>query len=307
MTKEIILTGGSGLLGTQLTKTLIDSNYQVTVVTRNLNAAKKKNPFASRYILWDYKNSEGLIKELEGKHAVIHLAGANLYGKRWTKSYKKILYNSRIETTKNLVSAMQKLNEKPDVFICASGINYYGDSGDKILTEDFNNGHDFLAKLTSDWENEASKAEPLGMRWISIRNGIVLSKEGGALKVMLPLFKSYIGGALGNGRQWFPWIHIEDTVNIFKFAIENGNIKGPVNAVSPNPVRMNEFVKTLGKVLSRPSVFKVPNMALRIVLGEFGKYITASLRATPQKLLDSGFKFQNPELQTALENLIKKN
>jgi len=124
---------------------------------------------------------------------------------------------------------------------------------------------------------------------------------------MLPIFKSFVGGALGNGRQWFPWIHIEDTVSIFKFAIENENIKGPVNAVSPNPVRMNEFAKTLGKVLNRPSVFKVPSMALRIVLGEFGKYITASLRATPQKLLDNGFEFQNPDLQTALEKLIKEN
>lgn len=307
MPKEIILTGGSGLLGTQLTKTLVDNNYRVSIITRDVNSAKEKNPFASKYILWDYQDYEKLRKELEGKHAVIHLAGANLYGKRWTKNYKKILYDSRIETTKNLVNVMRTLNEKPAVFICASGINYYGNSGDKILTEDCDSGNDFLAKLTLDWENEAGKIESFGIRQVLIRNGIVLSKEGGALKVILPIFKSFIGGPLGNGRQWFPWIHIEDTVNIFKFAIENENIKGPVNAVSPNPVRMNEFTKTLGKVLSRPSVFKVPNLTLRIVLGEFGKYITVSLRATPQKLLDNGFEFQNPNLQTALENLIKEN
>lgn len=304
MTKEIILTGGSGLIGTQLTKTLINNNYRVIIVTRDVEHAKKSNPYASKYFLWDYQNSEKLREKIEGKYAVIHLAGANLFTKRWTSNYKKIIYNSRIESTKNLVNIINRTTKKPEVFICASGVNYYGDSGDEILTEDSDGAQDFLAKLTADWENEASKVKSSGIRWVSIRNGIVLSKKGGALKIMLPIFKLFIGGTLGNGRQWFPWIHIQDTINIFEFAIENKNITGPINATSPNSVRMNEFVKSLGHVLNRPSILKVPKFALKAIMGEFGEYITASLRVYPKKLLDNNFKFQKENLPTVLEELV---
>ncbi|MGA7837166.1 MAG: TIGR01777 family oxidoreductase, partial [Ignavibacteriaceae bacterium] len=202
-------------------------------------------------------------------------------------------------------NAIMNAEKKPSTFICASAAGYYGDRANEILVEEKKHGNDFLAQVCKAWEDEAKQIEETRIRRVSVRTGVVLSKEEGALKEMLPPFEKYVGGPLGNGKQWFPWIHIEDLVNIFIYAIDNNYIFGAVNACSPNPVRMEEFAKTLGKVLHKPSLFKVPEFVLRLVVGEGAKSILASLRMIPQKLIQNKFNFRYTNLKPALEDLLR--
>lgn len=305
MSKKIVITGASGLIGTNLCKVLISRGDEVFIFTRNFNKTKNDIPNASNYVEWDYRKPSEWSKYLNNKDAVIHLAGSNISGKRWTEDYKKIVLKSRQLSTKNLVDAIGFLNEKPSVFICASGVNFYGDSGDILLNEQRESGNDFLAKVCKAWEDEAANIEKTGVRRISVRTGVVLSAKEGALKKMLIPFKFFVGGPLGNGGQWFPWLHIDDIVNIYLFCLDNESLNGPVNACSPNLVTMNEFAKSIGKVMNRPSFFRVPEFALYLAVGEVTKSITASLKVIPQKLLEYGYRFKFEKLEEALRDLIK--
>jgi len=302
---KIIITGATGLIGKSLCKILTDRNDDVIVFTRNTDNAKKVLPFIKKFVEWDYAAPGGWEKKINGADCVIHLAGANLFKKRWNKSYKKTILESRKLSTKCLVNAIMNAEKKPSTFICASAAGYYGDRANEILVEEKNAGNDFLAKVCKAWEDEARQIEEIGIRRVSIRTGIVLSKEEGALKEMLPPFEKYVGGSLGSGKQWFPWIHIEDLVNIFIYAIDNNYIFGAVNACSPNPVRMEEFAKTLGKVLHKPSLSKVPEFVLKLVVGEGAKSILASLRVIPEKLIQNKFNFKYTNLKPALEDLLQ--
>jgi hypothetical protein len=301
---KIIITGATGLIGKSLCKKITDRNDDVIVFTRKADNAKKALPFIKEFVEWDYTAPEGWEKKINGADCVIHLAGANLFEKRWNKSYKKTILESRKFSTKCLVNAIIKAEKKPSTFICASAVGYYGDRANEILVEEKNAGNDFLAKVCKAWEDEAKQIEETGLRRVSIRTGVVLSSDEGALKQMLSPFQKYIGGPLGNGKQWFPWIHIDDLVNIFIYTIDN-NLTGAVNASSPNPVKMKEFARTLGKVLHKPSLFNVPELALRIVVGEGAKSIRASLRVIPEKLIQNKFDFKFGNLKPALENLLK--
>ena len=305
MTKKIIVTGASGLIGQNLCRALISRGDEVFVFTRDTIKTKRIIPDAKGYIVWDYNKPSEWNEYLNDKDAVIHLAGANLSGKRWTDNYKKIILKSRQTSTKNLVEVINSLKDKTSAFICASGINYYGDSGDKILTEKREPGNDFLAKVCSTWEDEASLVEKAGVRRISIRTGVVLNTGYGALRKMSLPFKFFVGGPLGNGKQWFPWIHIDDIVNVYIYALDNESLSGAINASAPNPVTMNEFAKTLGNVMNRPSFFRVPKFLLKIAVGEVTESITASMKVVPQKLLESGFRFKFENLKDALEDLLK--
>ena len=305
MSKKILITGASGLIGINLCRALISRGNEVFIFTRDINKTKDTIPNASSYITWDYRKPSEWIKYLNNKDALIHLAGANISGKRWTKDYKKIILESRELSTKNLVHAIGSLSEKPSVFICASGVNYYGNSGDKLLNEQGESGNDFLAKVCKAWEDEAAQIEKTGVRRISIRTGVVLSAKEGALKKMLIPFKFFVGGPLGSGKQWFPWLHIDDIVNIYLYCLDNESLNGAVNACSPNPIIMNEFAESLGKVLNRPAFFRVPKFALYLAVGEVTESITASMKVIPQKLLENGFKFKFENLEDALRDLIK--
>lgn len=305
MNKKIVLTGGTGLIGKNLFYKLQKRGDEITVFTRNTDAAKKILRNAKEYIHWDYNNSSLWEKSISGKDAVIHLAGASVNDHRWNDKYKKLIYDSRINSTKQLVSAIEKAEIKPEVFICSSAVGYYGDSGNTILTEENNYGNDFLSSVCKDWEKEAAAVTKQKVRNVSIRTGIVLSKDGGALAQMLLPFKLFIGGPLGNGKQWFPWIHIDDIVALYIFAIENKNIIGAVNGTAPKTVTMKEFTQTLGKVLKRPSIFPVPEFIIIILFGELGKAILASQRALPQKATDTGFKFIYEDVRSALNNLLR--
>lgn len=304
MQKQIIITGATGLIGKKLSKALSDRGDEITVFSRNTNTAKKKLPFLKSFVEWNYEKPEEWKSHLDGKDAIVHLAGVNLFSKRWNKDFKKIIISSRQVSTNNLVSALAECHKKPEVFISASAVGYYGDGGEKILTEDSKKGNDFLAEVCEDWERESRNAGNFGIRNVQVRTGIVLSPEDGALKEMLLPFKLFIGGPLGNGKQWFPWIHIEDIINIYIHAIDNENISGPVNAASPNIVRMKEFAKTLGKVLKRPSLFPVPEFVLRIVVGEVAETVVSGQRVSVDKLLNSGYDFEIENLEAAIKNLL---
>jgi uncharacterized protein len=305
MSKKITITGATGLIGTELCHALINRGNEVTVFTRDIESAKNSLGTAMNYVKCDYKNPISWQDSLKDQAVVIHLAGANLFGKRWTKDYKRIILESRELSTKNLISGLRNSHSKVKVFISSSGVGCYGSRGDEILTEKSELGKDFLANVCKVWENEAEKANDIGLRTIALRQGIVLSNKGGALAKFLPPFKFFIGGALGSGRQWFPWIHIDDLIAIYLFVLDNAEISGPINVVSPEAVRMNEFAKTLAKILYRPSIFSIPEFALKILIGEAASTIVSSQRVVPQKLIDKGFKFKFEKLEEALKDLLK--
>ncbi len=291
MSKQIFIAGGSGLLGQFLERHFDKNGYKVTILSRSGGSHDVKYP----------DTPEELAELISGASAVINLAGASVVGKRWNKAYKKVLYDSRIKTTKYLVEAINIAEVKPQIFISASAVGYYGDAGDKELTEDLDNADGFIAELCRDWEAEAKKAN---VPTFIPRIGIVLTKDGGALKEMLTPFKFFIGGPIGSGKQWFPWVHILDVFRIFKFAIEE-NLEGTYNIASPYPVRMSEFAKTLGKVMNRPSLFKVPGFVLKIILGESAQEVMRSQKVIPKNLTDKKLTFQYPHLKDALSNILK--
>ncbi|HRN25819.1 MAG TPA: TIGR01777 family oxidoreductase, partial [Ignavibacteriaceae bacterium] len=298
------VTGATGLIGQKLVSALIERGDEVIIFSRDITKAKTIIPNANEYVEWDYIKPELWKTKLDNSDAVVHLAGTNLFAKRWNDSFKNEVLKSRQISTKNLVDAIKSCSNKPQVFISASGVGYYGDCGDTILDETSSSGNDFLAEVCKVWEGESKRVEDAGVRSVQIRTGLVLSTEDGALKQMLPPFKFYIGGPLGNGKQWASWLHIEDIIGIYLHAIENTELRGAVNAASPNPVRMNEFTNTLGNVLHRPSLFPVPKFILRLVIGEAAEVVTASQRVDVQKLLNSDYKFKFDFIKEALKDLL---
>ena len=253
---------------------------------------------------WSYQHPEQWKYKIENSDAVVHLAGVNLFAKRWNDEFKKSIIESRQVSTMNLADAIKSCDKKPEVFISASGIGYYGDCGETVLNENSAKGNDFLADVCEVWENESVNVEESGVRSVQIRTGIVLTAEDGALKQMLLPFKLFIGGHLGNGKQWASWLHIDDIVEIYLHAIDNSSLTGSLNASSPNPMRMKEFAQTLARVLHRPSLFPVPKFILRLVVGEASEVVLASQRIDVKKLVESGYKFKFEILEDALKDLL---
>ncbi|MCH7962443.1 MAG: TIGR01777 family protein [Bacteroidetes bacterium] len=306
MNNKIIVTGATGLIGRILCSKLLEQGNEITIFTRNPEAAKKTIKFAKKYVKWNYNNPEEWKDYLNETDSIIHLAGTNLGAKRWNYKFKKELFNSRIESTRQLVNTIKNCENKPKSFITASAVGFYGDRGEEVLIEKSNPGKDFLSNLCSEWEKEAEKIEDQNVRRVSLRIGLVLSSEGGVLKKFLPPFKIFLGGPLGNGKQWFPWIHIEDLINILIHTIKTESLQGPVNIASPGIVRMKDFATSLGKVLQRPSFFQVPKFILKIAVGEFANAIVSGQKVSVDKLLNSGYNFRFTDLENALKNLLEK-
>jgi uncharacterized protein (TIGR01777 family) len=303
--KRIVVTGTTGLIGKHLVKALLDREDEVIIFSRDIKKAKSIFPNVKEVVEWDYHKPEQWKSKLENSNAVVHLAGLNLFANRWDDKFKKSIIESRQVSTKNLVDAIKYSDNKPEVFISASGVGYYGDCGDNLLREESSDGMDFLSEVCKIWESESAKVAEANIRNVQIRTGLVLSTEDGALRQMLPAFKMFVGGPLGNGKQWSSWLHIDDIIGIYLHAIDNNNLSGAVNAVSPNPVTMKVFAKTLGKVLNRPSFFPVPKFVLRLVVGEAAEVVTASQRVVVSKLLNSGYKFKFTNLEEGLRDLLK--
>ena len=302
--KKVILTGATGLIGKNIARKLIQRGDEVTVFTRSVDKAKQVIPNAAEYVAWNYEQDDWK-KKLDGKDAVIHLAGENVMAKRWNVEHKKNIYNSRIATTRSLVRAIENVIDKPKVLISASAVGYYGNS-EELVSEESKHGKDFLANVVRDWEKETEEINRQGVRKVNIRTGIVLDKHEGALARMITPYKFFIGGPLGSGRQWFPWIHVEDVAGIFLFALDNERVKGALNAVSPNPLRMNEFCKILGTVMHRPSLFKVPALILKIIFGEGAEVLLGGANVIPKRTIEYGYKFNFVEAEKALKNLLEK-
>jgi uncharacterized protein len=305
--KKIVIAGATGLVGKKLISKLINKNFSITILTRNIESAKSKFGSDSiKFINWDYfVSSDKIVEHLEDSFAVINLAGSSIGGKKWNDEYKKIIYDSRIVTTRKISEAISKCKNRPPCFINSSAGGYYGKMGEEVLNEEFPNGNDYLAKICNDWEKEALSAEKYGVRVVTLRIGIVLDKNEGAFPTFLPPFKVFMGGHHGTGKQWITWIHIDDMVNLITYALENSEIKGALNCTSPNPVTDKVFCKTIGKVLHRPSFFTVPGFIMKLSIGEFADYILESRKMLPYKALKNGFKFQYEEIDKALINLLK--
>lgn len=297
---RVVISGASGLVGTALSRALRAEGAQANRLVR------PGKPTAEGDVRWDPQTGEVDLAALEGADAVVHLAGTSIASGRWTEARKRLLRTTRVEATRNLVAALGRLERKPSVLVSASAVGYYGNRGDEVLTEASPPGDDFLARLAVDWEAEAARAEQHGIRVVLLRFGVILAREGGALARMLLPFRLGLGGRLGSGKQWMSWIALADVVGLIQHALGNAELRGPVNAVAPNPVTNAEFTKTLGRVLRRPAIFPVPAFALRLLLGELADaLLLASQRALPQRLLERNYRFTDAELEGALVRILR--
>jgi uncharacterized protein len=298
---KILMTGVTGLIGRALCQKLKSEGH--TIVGLSRSPEKSAKLAVDELLKWD-----GLSQPpqtcLQGVDAVVHLAGEPVAEGRWTDERKKRIRDSRIVSTRNLVEAMRAAATKPAVFVCGSAVGFYGDRNDEILDESSPAGTGFLAEVCKAWEGEAHRARESGIRVAEVRTGVVLARDGGALKKMLPPFKLGAGGPLGNGRQWFPWIHLDDTVGLFNFALTTPTLNEPMNATAPEIVTNAEFTKQLGKVLHRPALLPVPVFALRLLFGEMAVVLLGSSRAVPKAALAAGYQFTYPSLTPALENIV---
>jgi uncharacterized protein (TIGR01777 family) len=298
---KILITGAGGLIGTALQRSFKEKGYEMIL------SGRKPSPEPG-HITWDAEKGFAAedLKKLEGLDAIIHLAGEPIGDWRWTDDKKRRIKDSRVNGTRTIIETISKLKNKPKTLISSSGVGYYGDRGDEVMNERGGVGDTFLAEVCRDWEAEARKAENYGVRVVLTRNGVVLSKDGGALATMMTPFSFGLGGVVGSGKQWLSWLSLDDMVGITNFILENESIEGAVNVVSPNPVTNEEFTKTLGEVIHRPTFLPLPKFAVDLMMGEMGDALLLdSARAVPKKLEDAGYEFKYPVLKPALENAVK--
>jgi uncharacterized protein (TIGR01777 family) len=291
------VTGASGLVGRALVDALVRDGVEVVSFSREpsrLPAAQRRNGR-----VWPPSPDDVALD------AVVHLLGEPVVG-RWTRAKREAILSSREDGTRRLIEAIEALSpaRRPRVLVSASAIGFYGDRGDEALAEGSSAGSDFLADVCVQWEREAARAESLGVRTVMLRIGLVLSRRGGALEAMLPAFRMGLGGTMGSGSQWWPWIHIEDLVGLARFAVDHEDIRGPLNATAPEPVQQREFAATLARVLARPAFLPAPAFALRAALGAFSQELLASRRVLPERARKGGFSFRFPRLEDSLRDLL---
>ena len=302
--KQLLITGGSGFIGSYLVPVLLDQGHGVTVLTRTPD--KTAQQFNNLVTVADYDMEQlDSLNNQQGFDVVINLAGQSITDKRWTSKVKRQLRDSRLLTTLKLIDYLQRTSNKPALFISGSAIGYYGLQRDQLLDERDSGDNSFASKLCADWEHEAQQAEALGIRTCYLRTGIVLGSNGGALSKMLPAFKIGLGGPMGTGKQWMSWVHVNDLVGIIVSIINNAEIKGAVNGTAPNPVTNKVFSSTLGRVLKRPAFLPMPAFVLKLLLGEMAEELLLSgQRVIPKKILAAGYEFQYAELEDAMRDLL---
>lgn len=294
---NVAISGASGLVGTELSALLTSVGHSVVPMTR------KSSGSSQNAIVWDLVHGVANPQQLESVDAIVHLAGENIAAGRWTVALKERIRKSRVEGTRAVVQSLAGLQIRPKTLVCASAIGFYGDRGDEILTESSPAGSGFLADVCSAWESEAMAAANLDMRVVCLRIGVVLSPKGGALAKMLLPFKLGAGGVIGSGKQYWSWIGLNDLVRAIAFCVENENIRGPVNAVSPQALNNYDFTKTVGKVLHRPTIVPLPAFVAKIALGEMAEaLLLSSAHVVPEKLQAHGFQFAQPDLKSCLEH-----
>lgn len=300
---KILMTGSSGLVGTALLQELKRAGHTVCRLVRpgTVDTASDSTGFD---VKWDPTTGE-LGGAAVGADAVVNLAGAPIAGARWSDSRKKVLRTSRVDNTRALVQALERMAARPGVLVSASAVGYYGNRGDEILTEESAPASDFLGALAKEWEDEALKAEALDIRVVRARFGIILARQGGALPAMMKPFQFGLGGKLGDGQQWMSWITVNDVAAILKYALQDRGVRGAINVVSPQPVRNVEFTKVLAETMHRPAFMGAPAFALRLALGEMADgMLLASERVQPAALEKLGYRFQHPDLRGALQSIL---
>lgn len=302
---KVLVTGATGLVGRHLVKRLIDGGHEVVALTRNLDDASINLPV--RCMIHEWVPDAGHLdpRALDDVDGVVHLAGESAADGKWSAERRDALMRSRVDGTRTLVSAIaaRPAEDRPWVIVTASGIGIYGERGDEVLRETSAPGEGYLAEVCIAWEHEARRAEAAGLRWVALRTGLVLARDGGALPRMLPAFRLGIGGRLGSGRQWMSWIHIEDLVSLYVAALENRAFAGPVNAVAPHPVTNNDFATALADALGRRAPLPVPASVLGLVLGERSGLVLTGQRVAATAADEAGFMFDYPEIGGALKEL----
>lgn len=305
---KVLITGATGFLGRAIAKELLLRGHELVVVSRNAEKSRSRFPFPARFISWDPVDSTFPAEELEGIHAVVHLAGESIAAKRWSPEQKKMIRDSRVLGTRHLwqgVAQARALGKTRGLraFVGGSAIGFYGDRADETLTEAAAAGKGYLSDVCRQWESEVFRPGFDEVRQVAIRTGVVLGLESGALAKLLPIFKTGVGGPVCNGKQWMSWIHIDDIARVFAQAVESDSWRGVINGVAPEPVTNAEFSQRLGQVLGRPAAMPAPAMVLKLAMGEMSHIVLDSQRVKPEKLLREGFEFRFRELEPALRDL----
>jgi len=300
---RIIIAGGSGLIGRELTATLSYAGHEITVLSRFPDRVADL-PLKAKAVEWDGRTTEGWGDLVNSADVVVNLAGANIGGGRWSAARKRLLHDSRVDAGQALVEAIRAAPNKPKVLVQASAVGYYGARGSEEVTETTPAGSDFLARLAKDWEASTAPVEQLGVRRAIARTGVVLSPDGGALPRMMGPFRLFVGGPLGDGRQWFPWIHFTDEVNALKYLIDSDSASGAYNLCSPTPVTNLEFSRILGRRMRRPCWLPVPGLMLRLMYGEMADVVLKGQKQIPRRLQRSSFRFIYTAADAALKDIV---
>jgi uncharacterized protein (TIGR01777 family) len=308
---RIVVTGGTGMIGKPLVTSLTAGGHDVVILSRNPDKQRPNLPQGAIVDGWDGKTLGDWAGHVDGAGAVINFAGEGIAGDsflpdRWTNDKKRRIRDSRQDAGRAVAAAIRAAGTKPDVLIQASAVGYYGPRGDETVTEESTAGDDYLAQTTIDWEAATAEVETLGVRRIIARTGLVLTEKGGPLGRLVLPYKLYGGMYFGSGRQWWPWIHIDDEVGALRFLLEHETVSGPFNLTAPNPVTNRQFGKALGQALRRPSYMPVPGFAMRMLVGEVATVVLDGQRALPAKLEEAGFAFQFPEIEPALLDIVNR-
>jgi uncharacterized protein (TIGR01777 family) len=300
---NITLTGATGRIGTELVKALRARGDRLTVLSRSPDAAADKLGPDVEAIAWDPAAGPAPASALNGRDAVVHLAGEDV-GQRWNAGTKQAIRDSRETGTRNLVAGLRGADPRPKALVAGSATGFYGPRGDEPVDETAAPGGDFLAQVCVAWEREANAAREIGLRVVNVRTGVVLTADSGALAKMLPPFRAGLGGPTGGGKQYMPWIHLDDEVGILIAALDNESFDGPVNAAAPQPATNREFAKALGRALGRPAVLPTPGFAIRAAFGEMSQIVLTGVRAVPGRAGELGYTFQHPEISEALSSTL---
>ncbi len=301
-----LITGATGFVGKYVIQALRKKGHEISILTRNPKSTNKIVNFPCNIYKWDPEKDFIPKQAFNNVGAIIHLAGENIAGGRWTKSKKEKIKRSRVLITKNLMKQVITLKQKPKVIVSASAIGFYGDNGDSFIDESSPPGIGFLSKLCQSWEKATLPLAQHEIRTVALRIGMVLGHGGGAIKRILPPFRFALGGRLGTGTQWMSWIHVEDLANLFVYSIENTNLNGIYNAVSLSPVTNSDFTKTLSRVINQPADLPVPALALKLIFGEMSQILLNSQRVSNKKIMQTGFRYKYNELEIALEEICKQ-
>lgn len=300
---KIIVSGGTGFLGRYVVQRLVKEKHSIVLLSRSGSRHRKYAVPGVQIVAWDARTQGDWIAHIEDADAVMNLAGESIGGRRWTHAQKERILGSRVDATRAIVDALRGAKKRPSVLISASAVGYYGAVEDDEVTESRRRGEGFLAEVCEQWEKEATKAEGLGVRVVITRTGVVVGKGGGALTRMVLPFKMFVGGPIGSGKQWFPWIHVDDVAGILRLLLQNSTVSGPVNLVAPEAVTMKQFCTALGKATKRPSWAPIPAFVLKLALGEMSSMVLTGQRVVPATVTSLGYNFLFPKLDDALKSI----